>query len=116
MNSLSDRNQMLRVIEGIEAGTLSASDAYNVLKDRDPVLVYFTIRYLKDKFGGSQPQSLPVQQRLVELTSTYDDLRSMFKKGESDILRQWFDDSHTVREFSREPETFVDLIIEKFEG
>ncbi len=116
MNSFSSRSQMIRVIHGIENGTLSSADAYNILKDTDPVLVYFTLRFLKEKFGSDHQQAQPVRERLIELTSTYDDLRKILKLGEADSMREWFDDSHSIREFTKDSEGYIDLIIDKLDG
>ena len=116
MNSLSDKSQALRFLNGLEAGTLSSSDAYNIVKDKDPVLVYFLLRYLKDKYSASQPEAPAIMARVLELTSTYDDIKKMLRTGEKDAMREWFDDSHSIREFNRNAEGFVDLIIDKLEG
>ena len=116
MNSLSDKSQSIRFLSGLESGTLSSSDAYNIVKDKDPVLVYFLLRYLKDKYSASQPEAAAVHGRLLELTTTYDDIKKMLRAGEQDAMREWFDDSYSVREYQRDPEAYVDLIIDKLEG
>lgn len=116
MSTLSDKGQALRFLQGMEAGTLSASDGYNILKDRDPVLVYFLLRFLKEKYNQTHPDARSLNERLLELTSTYDDLKKMLRAGEQDPMREWFDDSHSVREFARDSEAYVDLIVDKLEG
>ena len=37
-----------------------------------------------------------VVQRLIELTGTYDSIVKASKEGESDPMREWFDDSYSM--------------------
>jgi hypothetical protein len=106
----------LRILTGLENGTLSSSDVYNVIEKQDPLLVYFIIRYLREKYPPQQPTSQGVTQRLLELTSTYDSIAKDMKKAEKDSLREWFDDTYEMREFFSKPEAYVDMIVEKIEG
>ena len=115
MSSLSDRTEGLRLLEGLESGTMNASDAYNIAKEREPILLYFIFRYLRDRYNGSDPASAGVVQRMVELTGTYDDLVRMNKEAETDPMVEWFDDTHSVREF-KNGEEYLDLIIDKLES
>jgi hypothetical protein len=110
------KREGVRLLSGIENGTLSTADAYNVAEKLDPVLVYFTLRYLREKYPASSPSAEGVSRRLVELTSTYDDLVKRSKEGEKDSLREWFDDTYNLREFFDKPEELVELLVEKIEG
>lgn len=115
-SATSDRNETLRLIRGIENGNLPPNDAHQIASKRDPVLVYFALRYLRERHPPSNPSSSGVVQRLVELTSTYPDVMELAKKGEKDVMREWFDDTHTIREFFGKEDEFVDLIVDKLEG
>jgi len=106
----------LRLLNGIENGTLSASDAYTIADQRDPTLVYFVFRYLREKYAPGRPESAGVLKRLLELTGTYDDLMKKTKAAEKDPLKEWFDDSHNMREFFASPDGFVQMIVDKIEG
>ena len=115
-SATSDRNETLRLIRGIENGNLLTVDAYQIATNRDPVLVYFALRYIRERYPASHPNSTGVLARLVELTKTYPDVMELSRKGEKDVMREWFDDTHTVREFFGKEEEFVDLIVDKLEG
>lgn len=108
--------ESLRLLMGIENGTLTAADASNVAAGRDPVIVYFVLRYLREKYPPSSPTSQGVTTRLVELTGTYDQVIKASKKGEKDSIREWFDDTYAMREFFDKPEELVELLVEKIEG
>ena len=71
----------LRFLEGVEEGTLSAADSYNIAKDLDPLLVYFVFRYLREKFPATNPNSSGVMGRLLEISSTYPDIVKAAKSG-----------------------------------
>lgn len=115
MSSLSERNEGLRLLQGLEAGTMNSSEAYNIAKKREPILLYFIFRYLRDRYNGSDPASAGVMQRVIELTGTYDDLVRMNKEAEKDSMVEWFNDGYSVRDF-RSSEEYLDFIIEKLES
>lgn len=114
MSIQEETREGIRLLTGLENGTLSSADAYNIAERRDPVLVYFVLRYLREKYPLGE--SSGVARRLIELTSTYDQLVKMSKTGEKDILREWFDESYNMRQFFDQSSQFVELIVEKIEG
>ena len=111
-----EKRESLRLLSGLENGNLTAADAFNLAEKRDPVVVHLVLRYLREKYPPSQPSGAGVAKRLVELTSTYDKIVAMSKKGEKDSVTEWFVDTHNMREFFSTPDQFVDLIVEKIEG
>ena len=40
----------LRILEGIEQGSRSASDSFSLLEDADPTLVYFIFTWLRERY------------------------------------------------------------------
>ncbi len=108
--------ESLRLLNGLEKGTLTAADAFNVADSRDPVIVYFVLRYLREKYPASSPASQGVTSRLVELTGTYDSVIKASKKGEKDSIREWFDDTFEIREFFDKPTELMELLVEKIES
>jgi hypothetical protein len=110
------KREGLRFLQGIENGNLTAADAYNIADGIDPVLVYFTLRYLREKYPASAAASAGVSRRLVELTSTYDDVVKLSKQGERDPLREWFDDTYDVRDYFDDAAGLIDMLVEKIEG
>jgi hypothetical protein len=111
-----EKRESLRLLKGIENGTMTTADAANVADKRDPVIIYFVLRYLREKYPTRDPASQGVTSRLLELTSTYDNLIKASKKGEKDSITEWFDETYAVREFFDKPEELVDMLVEKIEG
>ena len=116
MSVLGDESEAVRFLAGIEASTMSANDAYQVIEKIDPILLYFVVRYLRDKYPAGNPASQPVIEKLVELTSTYPELVKHMKEAEQDPMREWFDDTYNMRDFFSTPEEFVHLIVDKLES
>ena len=116
MSFEQEKRESLRLLSGIENGTLTSADAFNVADKRDPVVVHLVLRYLREKYPAHEPSSAGVTRRLVELTSTYDKIVAKAKKGEKDSISQWFAENYNMREFFNTPEGLIDLIIEKIEG
>ena len=116
MSFESEKRDSLRLLTGLESGSMSTADAYNLAEKRDPVLVHLVLRYLREKYPASEPSSAGITSRLVALTSTYDSIVKMAKKGEKDSITDWFDDTYSMGEFYDKPEQLIDLIVEKIEG
>jgi hypothetical protein len=105
-----------QVLSGIEDGNMSPYDCYLILEQLDPLIIYFVLRYLREKYPHTHPQSQGVMARIIEITNTYPDIVKKAQKGEKDSLREWFDDAYNMRQFFADPEGFVELIVEKVEG
>lgn len=111
-----EKRESLRLLNGLESGSLSIADAYNIAEKRDPLIVYYVLRYLREKYPASAPASSGVVGRLLELTKTYDKLVKRAKDGENDSLREWFDDTYDLKSFFSHPEKLVETLIEKIES
>jgi len=111
-----EKQEANRLMTGIEDGGMTAADAYNIAENRDPVFLYFMTRYLREKYPPGSPQAQGVTERLIELTSTYDSIVKAIQEGEKDSMREWFDDSYSMKEFFRDSQEFVDLIVDKLES
>jgi hypothetical protein len=114
--NLSERSESLRLLQGIEAGTLSTADAFNISDKIDPTLLYFVFRYLRESYPATNPSSKGVLERMVEISSTYPQLVAKAKKGEKDPIREWFDETYSIRDFRENSEEFIDLIYGKIDG
>lgn len=109
-------DEAVYLLDGLESGHLDAAAVYNKLKDYDPVLIHFYIRYLRDKYPPTHPAAEGVMARLLDLTGTYADIVQKARSGEKDIIREWFDETYSMREFFNDKEKFLQLLIEKLEG
>jgi hypothetical protein len=116
MQITGENQESMRLLSGLEEGTFTANDAYTVASKRDPVLVYFIIRYLREKYPPNHPASAGVVARLVEFTSTYPAIVKLSQNGEKDPIREWFDDTYNMREFFAKPDELITMIIDKIES
>lgn len=116
MSFEQEKKEGLRLLSGLENGTLSTADAFNIAEKRDPLLLYFILRYLREKYPATNTASQGVLERIVSLTSTYTDLVKKTKSAESDPVREWFDDAYTMRQYFDKSGEFVEMIVEKIEG
>ena len=107
---------MCACCEGLEDGTLSTADAYNIADQLDPILVYFIVRYLRELYPPTAPASSGVIDRLVQLTSTYPSVVQACKEGEKDPMREWYEDGYETRQYRDDATAYVSLIVEKLEG
>ena len=71
-------------LTGIEDGNLTHEKAAKAADSIDPALLYFIIRYLREKYPPTDPSSSGVLERLVQLTSTHPNIVKKSKEGESD--------------------------------
>lgn len=115
MSVLSERSQGLRLLNGLEDGTLDSGDAIEIVDKIDPILTYFVLRFLrgiyKDPNAGGG-----VIGRLADLGENHQQIAKIMREGEQDSMREWFDDTHDMSEFRGDAEGFVDLIVDKLES
>jgi len=110
------RDDFLGFIMGIENGTSDHEKLSKLAESLDPVLIYFALRYIREKYPPGDPRGSGVTERLVELTSKHPDLIKASKKGESDSLVEWFNDTYTLRSYFADPDGYADIIVEKFDS
>jgi len=105
--------EALRLLEGIERGTMTAADSSNLVNDADPALVYLLFTWLRQQYGGSNPASEAVLGRLVAI-SNQGGVAAKMKKGQTDPVVEWFEESYSYRNIAASE--FVEMIVEKLEG
>jgi hypothetical protein len=109
-----EQKMALRILEGIEQGSRSASDSFTLLDEADPTLVYFIFTWLRERYPASHPASEAVVGRLVEVCDKYPAITRKVKEGASDPVVTWFEDAYAYRDL--DARAFVALIVEKLEG
>ena len=109
-----EQRDALYLLEGIENGTLSASDAGQIVDETDPALVYLIFTWLRARYAGDHPAAEGVIGRLVELTSGYNTVKAKMREGKDDVIVAWFEEVHSYRDFGSKD--FIALVIEKLEG
>ena len=101
-----------RILEGIEEGTMSASDSLALVEDADPALIYLIFTWLRKRYA-EHPNSDAVVGRLVAISDRGSVAKKM-KEGQADSVVEWFEDSYSYRDLGSKE--FIELIIDKLEG
>jgi hypothetical protein len=101
-----------RILEGIEEGTMSASDSFALVEDADPALIYLLFTWLRKRYADDV-NSDAVLGRLAAVSGRGAMAKKM-KEGQADPVVQWFEESYSYRKL--EAKEFIELIIEKLEG
>ena len=108
-----EKQTALRMLEGIELGTMSPSESYVLLNEADPTLVYFIFKWLRKRYREHEAGDA-VLGRLREVCNEHRSLTRKAKAGEEDPVVEWFEGSHSYKDLSSEE--FIDLVVEKLEG
>jgi hypothetical protein len=103
----------LRILEGIENGTMSAADSFALVEQADPALIYLLFTWLRRRYAG-HPNADAVIGRLVAVVDKDPLVSDLMKEGQADPVVAWFEEEHSYTALrARE---FVELIVEKLEG
>ena len=105
-----------RLLTGLESGNLPLSECFTLADQIDSLLVYFTFRFLREKYGAGHPSAQGVASRLLEFSNLYPEIVKKAQEGEKDPLKEWFEDSFSFQEFYPEPEKMMTLLLEKIES
>lgn len=116
MGTSTDKNQALRLLNGLEQGGLRAAEGRILAEDLDPVLVHVIVRFLREVYPATEPAARPVLERVVELTNAYPGIVAQAKQGETDPVTAWFTSQHTFAEFRNRGDALVDLVVDKLES
>lgn len=105
--------QALRILEGIEEGTMSAADSFALVEAADPALIYLIFTWLRRRYAD-HPNADAVIGRLVAVVDRDPKINRMMKEGHADPVVAWFEEEYSYTALrSRE---FIELIVEKLEG
>ena len=58
----------LRILEGIEGGTMNSGDSLDLLEEADPALVYLLFTWLRHRYGPNDPAAEAVLGRLAAVS------------------------------------------------
>tara|TARA_B100001094_G_scaffold285266_1_gene299306 strand:+ start:87 stop:398 length:312 start_codon:yes stop_codon:yes gene_type:complete len=103
-------------MEGLENGTLHTAEAFAIAEELDDLLIYFILRFLREKYHSNTPEGPGVMARILDLSQNHPSIVQKSQMGEKDILREWFDETFNMQEFFPDPEKLLHTIIDKIEG
>jgi hypothetical protein len=107
-----EQRAALRILEGIEEGTLSAADSFALVEEADPALIYLIFTWLRKRYAD-HPNSDSVLGRLLAI-SNRGAVPKMMKEGQADPVARWFEEGYSYRDLGSKE--FIELIVEKLEG
>src|SRR5438552_16383716 len=107
-----EQRAALRILEGIEEGTMSASDSFALVEAADPALVYLIFTWLRKRYAD-HPNSDAVIGRVVAISGR-GAVPKLMREGQADAVVQWFEESYTYK--TLEKAELIELIIEMLEG
>jgi hypothetical protein len=107
-----EQRAALRILEGIEEGTMSATESTALVEEADPALIYLIFTWLRKRYANHE-NSDAVIGRVVAISSR-GSVAKMMKEGEADSVVQWFDETYSYRDLDKK--AFIELVIEKLEG
>jgi hypothetical protein len=116
MDINSMKREAVRFLTGLETGNLEASDLFAISEHFDPILTFFVIKHLRSTYKPGHPDAVGVSERILELSQTYDSVVKAIKEGEKDPLNEWFDDDFNAAQYQDNPESFIDVLVDKIEG
>jgi len=104
----------LRILEGIENGTMTASQSADAIEGAEPAMVYLILTWIRSRYGAGHAASDAVLGRLAELTNKYPSIAAKMKEGKEDSIVEWFEDAYSYREL--DGKAFVEIVVDKFES
>jgi hypothetical protein len=107
-----EQRAALRILEGIEEGTLSPNDSFALVDDADPALVYLIFTWLRKRYA-EHVNADAVIGRLVAI-STRGSVPAKMKEGQADPVVRWFEETYSYKDLGSKE--FIELVIEKLEG
>lgn len=116
MGASDERGDALRLIEGLEGGRMTATDAAALAERLDPVLVYVAVSYLRAIHPASDPVAGAVLERVARMTAAGPALVRRHREGERDPIARWFESEYAYRDFRGRAPDLVDLILDKIES
>ncbi|MCH9687253.1 MAG: hypothetical protein K0V04_37815 [Deltaproteobacteria bacterium] len=108
-----EQAQALRILEGIEQGSMTAAQSYGLIEDADPTLIYLIFTWLRKRYRKHEAAEAVVG-RVLEILSLYPAVTRKVKEGEDDPVVAWFEDAYSYRNL--DGPAFIALIVEKLEG
>jgi len=108
-----EQKAALRILEGIEEGTMSAADSFALVDEADPALVYLIFTWLRKRYADHENADAVIG-RLLAISNRYTAVTKKMNEGKQDSVVTWFEETYSYKELGKTE--FIELIIEKLEG
>ena len=110
----SEKREAAYLLRVVEDGTLEPVDVKPLYEAADPALVYLLVAWLRNRYPPSHSAAEGVLGRIGALCSISPKVTKMVRTGTSDVIVQWFEETHDYRDFDRD--AFISLVVEKLES
>lgn len=108
-----ERREARRLLEGLENGTMTAAESWNLIDRAEPVLVYFIFTWLRTRYAHD-PASDGVVGRIATVLRAYPRIVRIIDDGKADSLVEWFEDGYRYGDLSSDD--FIRIVVEKLES
>ena len=108
-----EQRAALRILEGIEEGTMSSGESFTLIDEADPALVFLIFTWIRNRYA-EHVNSDAVIGRLVAVSDGYPSVKEKMKEGQADPVVEWFEDAYSYKSLGSK--AFIALIVEKLEG
>ncbi len=109
----NEQRAAMRILSGIEDGTMTAAQSFELVDEADPTLVYLIFTWLRKRYAG-HTNADTITSRLVEISDTYPSVAAKMKEGQADSIVEWFEDGYTYRDL--DAKAFIELVVTKLES
>ena len=105
-----------RFLSGLESGSISSSDCFELAEKVDGVLLFYSLRYLRARYPQNHPDFKGISSRLLDFSATFPEMVSKIKEAEEDPICEWFNDTYNMSDFYGNPEGMLSVLLEKIES
>ena len=116
MSHGDEKANAIRLLTGLEDGTLTPADAAQIAESLDPVLVYVIVEFLRAVYLASDPAASSVLERVVRMTSISPEVVQLRREGEHDPVSRWFESEFEYRDFRGGGADLIARIVDKLES
>lgn len=105
--------EAMHLLSGIENGTMTAAQSYDLVTDADPALVYLVFTWIRRRYADN-PNADAVIGRLVAVTERGPIPAQKMKEGQKDPVVAWFEEEYAYRDLGAKE--FIELVVDKLES
>ena len=103
-----------RLLQGMESGRISPTEAEILAQDLDPVYIYVIVTFLRAVYPATDPAATPVLERVVKLTRG--DVVGKYKTGGQDPISKWFESEYEYAAYRGRGSEMLALVADKLES
>lgn len=103
----------MRILDGLESGSMSTADSVAALEEADPALVYLIFTWIRRRYSD-HPSGDAIIARLVAVADKSPEIGKLMKEGQHDPVVEWFEEEHQYKLLNARE--FIELVVDKLES